>query len=231
MTTPLTVLRNRPLEQWKVTELKDELKRRSITTKGVKDDLVRRLEEVFRNDGEKLRSKPLQIPPGKAVSPQSITRVQFHQDQIHFSAVHETQLAIYETAKLERLKQWVPHESLPAPISNATYSCDSQLIYASFVDGAVGVFHAETLKLRCRIAASAYLPHNVVSTVYPLVVAAHPSEPNQFSLGLSDGGVVVFEPVESEGKWGTGPPVENGAASSVTIVPKAGTPGSEQGPR
>lgn len=180
---------------------------------------------------EKLRSKPLQIPPGKAVSPQSITRVQFHQDQIHFLAVHETQLAIYETAKLERLKQWVPHESLPAPISNATYSCDSQLIYASFIDGAVGVFHAETLKLRCRIAASAYLPHNVVSSVYPLVVAAHPSEPNQFSLGLSDGGVVVFEPVESEGKWGTGPPVENGAVSSVTIVPKAGTPGSEQGPR
>lgn len=52
MTTPLTDLRNRPLEQWKVTELKDELKRRSITTKGVKDDLVKRLEEAFRNDGE-----------------------------------------------------------------------------------------------------------------------------------------------------------------------------------
>lgn len=56
MTTPLTDLRNRPLEQWKVTELKDELKRRSITTKGVKDDLVRRLEEAFRNDGEKANS-------------------------------------------------------------------------------------------------------------------------------------------------------------------------------
>ena len=56
MTTPLTDLRNRPLEQWKVTELKDELKRRSITTKSVKDDLVRRLEEAFRNDGEKANS-------------------------------------------------------------------------------------------------------------------------------------------------------------------------------
>lgn len=56
MTTPLTDLRNRPLEQWKVTELRDELKRRSITTKGVKDDLVRRLEEAFRNDGENANS-------------------------------------------------------------------------------------------------------------------------------------------------------------------------------
>ena len=69
------------------------------------------------------------------------------------------------------------------------------------------------------------------STVYPLVVAAHPQEPNQFSLGLTDGSVVVLEPLESEGKWGTGPPAKNGAVSSVSIVPKAGTPGSEQGPR
>ena len=122
---------------------------------------------------------------------------------MHFLAVHETQLAIYETTKLERLKQWIPYESLSAPISNATYSCDSLLIYASFCDGAVGVFHADTLKLWCRIATSAYLPHNAISTVYPLVVAAHPQEPNQFSLGLTDGSVVVLEPLESEGKWGT----------------------------
>ncbi len=44
------------------------------------------------------------------------------------------------------------------------------------------------------------------STVYPLVIAAHPVEPNQFALGLSDGGVQVLEPLESEGKWGVGPP-------------------------
>jgi apoptotic chromatin condensation inducer in the nucleus len=56
MTTPLTDLRNRPLEQWKVTELKDELKRRNITTKGVKDDLVKRLEEAIHNDGENANS-------------------------------------------------------------------------------------------------------------------------------------------------------------------------------
>uniref|UniRef100_A0A0C9RTU1 TSA: Wollemia nobilis Ref_Wollemi_Transcript_13459_4557 transcribed RNA sequence n=1 Tax=Wollemia nobilis TaxID=56998 RepID=A0A0C9RTU1_9CONI len=181
---------------------------------------------------EKQKSKPLQIPASRPLSSQAVTRVQFHQDQIHFLAVHETQLAIYETTKLDRIKQWVPHESLSAPISNAAYSCDSQLIYASFCDGAVGVFHAETLKLRCRIAATAYFPPSVsISSVYPLVVAAHPSEPNQFSLGLSDGSVIVLEPSESEGRWGTGPPAENGPVSSVSVGPKAGTPGPEQGPR
>ncbi|GLJ08649.1 hypothetical protein SUGI_0092930 [Cryptomeria japonica] len=181
---------------------------------------------------EKHKSKLLQLPVGRSPSLQAGTRVQFHQDQIHFLAVHETQLAIYEASKLERIKQWVPHDSLSTPISNATYSCDSHLIYASFCDGAIGVFQAETLKLRCRISASAYLPSNSISTVYPLVVAAHPSEPNQFSLGLTDGSVIVMEPPESEGKWGTGPPIENGSVSSIPlVVPKAGTPGPEQGPR
>lgn len=51
--------------------------------------------------------------------------------------------------------------------------------------------------------------------VHPLVIAAHPSEANQFALGLSDGGVLVLEPSESEGKWGTSPPVENGAGPST----------------
>eukprot|EP00252_Welwitschia_mirabilis_P014885 TRINITY_DN3294_c0_g1_i12.p1 TRINITY_DN3294_c0_g1~~TRINITY_DN3294_c0_g1_i12.p1 ORF type:complete len:1122 (-),score=243.87 TRINITY_DN3294_c0_g1_i12:562-3927(-) len=172
---------------------------------------------------DRLRSKTLQIPSGRVPSSQAVTRVQFHHDQLHFLVVHETQLAIYEASKLERLKQWVPHDSLSSPISNATYSCDSQIIYASFCDGSVGVFHAESLKLRCRIAPSSYLPANV-SNVHPLVVAAHPSEPIQFALGLSDGSVIVLEPLESEGKWGSTPPSENGAASSLAVIPKAGTP-------
>lgn len=46
--------------------------------------------------------------------------------------------------------------------------------------------------------------------VYPLVVAAHPQEPSQFAVGLTDGTVKVIEPLESEGKWGVSPPVDNG---------------------
>uniref|UniRef100_A0A0C9S7I8 TSA: Wollemia nobilis Ref_Wollemi_Transcript_13460_4098 transcribed RNA sequence n=1 Tax=Wollemia nobilis TaxID=56998 RepID=A0A0C9S7I8_9CONI len=183
---------------------------------------------VWGTDGwERLRSKFLQLPPGRVPSSLAETRVQFHQDQMHFLVVHETQIAIYETSKLECLKQWVPRESLSAPISHATYSCDSQLIYTSFLDGVVGVFHAASLRLRCRIAPSAYLPS---SSVHPLVVAAHPSEPNQFAVGLSDGGVQVLEPLESEGKWGTGPPAENGSASNAPVV-TAGAAASEQNPR
>lgn len=52
--------------------------------------------------------------------------------------------------------QWVPQDALPAPISYASYSCFSELVYASFCDGNIGVFDADNLRLRCRIAPSAY---------------------------------------------------------------------------
>ncbi|KAG2729389.1 hypothetical protein I3760_01G247600 [Carya illinoinensis] len=184
---------------------------------------------VWSSDGwEKQKTRFLQLPPGRTPG-QSDTRVQFHQDQIHFLVAHETQLAIYETTKLECVKQWVPRES--APISHATFSCDSQLIYASFLDATVCVFTAANLRLRCRINPSAYLPSSVSSNVQPLVIAAHPQEPNQFALGLSDGGVHVFEPLESEGKWGVPPPVENGSASSVPATSPVGASGSDQAQR
>ncbi|TYJ31477.1 hypothetical protein E1A91_A06G201300v1 [Gossypium mustelinum] len=186
---------------------------------------------VWNTDGwEKQKARFLQVPAGRTPTALSDTRVQFHQDQIHFLVVHETQLAIYETTKLDCMKQWIPLDS-SAPITHATFSCDSQLVYASFLDASVCVFTAANLRLRCRINPSAYLPTNISSNVHPLVIAAHPSEPNEFALGLSDGGVHVFEPLESENKWGVPPPVENGSTSSMTATPSVGAPGSEQAQR
>ncbi|XP_059643467.1 topless-related protein 4-like isoform X2 [Cornus florida] len=171
---------------------------------------------VWSTDGwEKQANKFLQIPSGRALAPLAQTRVQFHQDQVHVLVVHDTQIAIYEAPKLECLKQWLPRESTGS-ITDATYSCDGQSIYASFEDGSVCVLTAATLRLRCRINPTSYLPSNPSSRVYPLVIAAHPSENNQFALGLTDGGVQVFEPLESEGKWGNVPPLENGAGPSTT---------------
>ncbi|KAH1079181.1 hypothetical protein AAZX31_19G216500 [Glycine max] len=172
---------------------------------------------------EKRKSVPIQLPAGKA--PVGDTRVQFHLDQIRLLVAHETQLAIYDASKMDRIRQWVPQDVLAAPISYAAYSCNSQLIYATFSDGNTGVFDADSLRLRCRIALSTYFsPAAALSgnqSVYPVVVAAHPLEPNQFAVGLTDGSVKVIEPSESEGKWGTSPPMDNGilngrAASSST---------------
>ncbi|CAI0629308.1 unnamed protein product [Linum tenue] len=179
---------------------------------------------VWNTDGwDRQASKFLQIPPGRPTSPVSDTRVQFHVDQTHLLAVHESQIALYEAPKLDCLKQWFPRDA--NPITHATYSCDSQSIYVSFEDGSVGVLTAPALRLRCRISSAAYLPPNPSLRVYPLVIAAHPTEANQFALGLTDGAVHVLEPLESEGKWGTAPPAENGAGGAPST---SGAAGSEQ---
>ncbi|KAK7822232.1 topless-related protein 3 [Quercus suber] len=53
-------------------------------------------------------------------------------------------------------------------------------------------------------------------SVHPLVVAANPLDPNQFAVGLTDGSVKVIEPTESEGKWGSSPPMDNGILNGRT---------------
>jgi WD40 repeat protein len=172
---------------------------------------------------DKRKSKSVPVQTGRS-PPVGDTKVQFHNDQVHLLVVHESQLAIYDASKLERLRYWSPHDSLSAPISSAIYSCDSLLVYASLCDGAVGVFDAESLRPHCRIAPSAYLPSGMNSSnAYPLVVASHPSEPNQFALGMTDGGVHVIEPSESEGKWGVGPPPDSGTVGSNPTLSNQGS--------
>lgn len=166
---------------------------------------------------EKRRSVAIQVPAGKATVGE--TRVQFHSDQVRLLVVHETQLAIYDATKMDRIRQWLPQDGVSAPISYAAFSCNSQLIYATFCDGNIGVFDPDSLRLRCRIAPSSYFSQAVLNgsqAVYPLVVAAHPHEANQFAVGLTDGSVKVIEPTEAEGKWGTAPPVDNGILSGRT---------------
>ncbi|KAK4799905.1 hypothetical protein SAY86_025270 [Trapa natans] len=46
------ILDNRPIDQWKVVELKEELKKRKLTTRGLKDDLIKRLDEALRIERE-----------------------------------------------------------------------------------------------------------------------------------------------------------------------------------
>ncbi|XP_052199318.1 topless-related protein 3 [Diospyros lotus] len=166
---------------------------------------------------ERKKTFPIQLPAGKA--PSGDTRVQFHSDQIRLLVSHETQLAIYDATKMDRVRQWVPQDVLLAPISYAAYSCNGQLVYTSFFDGNIGVFDADSLRLRCRISPSVYLSPAVINgsqAVYPLVVAAHPHEPNQFAIGLTDGSVRVMEPLETEGKWGVAPPIDNGMLNGRT---------------
>ncbi|KAJ4900652.1 Topless-related protein 3 [Raphanus sativus] len=116
---------------------------------------------------EKRKSVAIQMPAGNAAS--GDTRVQFHVDQIRVLAVHETQLAIL------MLTGWNVSDS-------GFLNTRCLLLY----------LQQYTLRLRCRISPSAYLPQGNQG-LSPLVVAAHPQEPNQFAVGLNDGSVKVIE--------------------------------------
>lgn len=142
----------------------------------------------------------LEIPSNWSPSESSETNVQFLQDHKHFLAVHETQLVIFETTTLERVHQWMIG-NFCARISQATLSSDNQLVYALMRDGIVLILSAPDLSPTFEINPCVYLPSDISSRVQPLVVASNPRKPNQFALGLSDGGVMVVEPHEIQGKW------------------------------
>ncbi|XWS44873.1 hypothetical protein CRYUN_Cryun15aG0086900 [Craigia yunnanensis] len=52
MSSRYQILDNRPIDQWRVIELKEELKRRKLTTRGLKEDLVKRLDEALQIERE-----------------------------------------------------------------------------------------------------------------------------------------------------------------------------------
>ncbi|XP_018462545.1 topless-related protein 1 [Raphanus sativus] len=154
---------------------------------------------------EKRNSMYMDTPRGRSRPAVSDVRVQFNQNQNHLLVVNEEQIAIYDAQKLDWLNTWFPRKATGRRITSGTYSADSQSIFVSFEDGTVSVLAALNLRLRCRINPTAYMPLNP-SFVRVLVIAAHPSESDQFAVGLSNGHVYVVEPSESEGTWGTSPP-------------------------
>ncbi|XP_017983146.1 PREDICTED: topless-related protein 1 isoform X1 [Theobroma cacao] len=162
---------------------------------------------------EKCKSKSLQLPDERMPVLESNTQVQFHLDQIHFLVVHETQLSIHEAKDLTCVQQWVPEDS--TRISQATYSCDSQMVYACFTDGTVAIFGASDLELKCQIIPTAYLPTSARLNVYPFAIAAHPQKSTQFAVGLTDGGVIVLEPPQHGNTWYVG---ENGSAIANSML-------------
>ncbi|KAK3211946.1 hypothetical protein Dsin_016652 [Dipteronia sinensis] len=52
MSSPYPILDNRPIDQWKVTELKEELKKRKLKSSGKKDELIRLLDQAIRTERE-----------------------------------------------------------------------------------------------------------------------------------------------------------------------------------
>ncbi|KAF5743337.1 hypothetical protein HS088_TW09G01404 [Tripterygium wilfordii] len=151
---------------------------------------------------EKQKEVFLQIPANRTLSSLSSNNLQVYNDHTRLLVVHGTQLAIYKAETLDCVKQWIVEES-SAPISHATLSCDSRIVYCGFLDGIVRILDASNFRIICQINPPAYLGLEISSGIYPVAVAANPQQPNQFALGLSNGGVHVIESLEFGSKWAT----------------------------
>ncbi|KAJ4707877.1 Topless-related protein 4 [Melia azedarach] len=169
------------------------------------------------NGWKKLCSKFLQcFQTGSVPENPIVNHIQFHPDQIHLVSVHEGQIDVYEAPTLNHILQLVP-EKLDLPITYATYSCDGKLIYVSCKSGCIKVLAAATLDLQCQINLTAYAQPSTTSLeLYPVIIAAHPSEANQIAVGLTDGRVHVLEPLQSEVEWGKLHPLGESREFSTT---------------
>ncbi|KAM0952917.1 putative transcription regulator SAP family [Dioscorea sansibarensis] len=70
MSSKYPVLDNRPIDQWKVTELKEELRKRGYPLRGLKEELVRRLDEALRREAEEVKMEEEQAEESNRSDPQ-----------------------------------------------------------------------------------------------------------------------------------------------------------------
>ncbi|KAJ4848171.1 hypothetical protein Tsubulata_018644 [Turnera subulata] len=115
MSSQYPILDNRPIDQWKVTELKEELKRRRLPLKGLKDDLIRRLDEALRveRENEIAALEAKDVDNGLNLNPQPVDEVQ---DTGAVQAITETAtLAVDDTAD----KHEVDNARVPIDVNNS----------------------------------------------------------------------------------------------------------------
>ncbi|KAL5853214.1 hypothetical protein ACOSQ3_008332 [Xanthoceras sorbifolium] len=161
------------------------------------------------NEWENICSKFLQsLHTGLVPETPVVIHIQFHPDQIHLLVVHERQIDVFEAPTLNQVMQLVLDNS-DLPISCGTYSCDGKSIYVGCKSGCIKVFDSGALDLRCQINLTAYAQPTTSLGLYPFVMAAHPSQPNQIALGLTNGRVHVLEPLLSQVEWGMLPPARD----------------------
>ncbi|AQL05848.1 Putative SAP DNA-binding domain family protein isoform 1 [Zea mays] len=99
------VLNNRPIDQWRVTDLKDELRKRKLPVKGLKEELVRRLFDSIQSEIEADEADEAdedvgvnvddQLPDANASEENTVTVTEVHQETV----VHVTQQVEVPTTK------------------------------------------------------------------------------------------------------------------------------------
>ncbi|CDP11741.1 unnamed protein product [Coffea canephora] len=120
---------------------------------------------IWNIDGwEKKKTKAIQAPPGHTSPLIGETKVQFHNDQCHLRVSHERHYENQFCKDSSIICVWVNHgcDFLLLSLIGYINSVNGLLVYTGFLDGGIGIFDADSLRLCCRIAPSAYMPSSIV---------------------------------------------------------------------
>jgi apoptotic chromatin condensation inducer in the nucleus len=114
------VLNNRPIDQWRVTDLKDELRKRKLPVKGLKDELVRRLFDSIQSEREAEETEEAdedvgvnvddQLPDANASEENTVTVTEVHQETV----VHITQQVEAPTTEVGQESALSPTRGAPS---------------------------------------------------------------------------------------------------------------------
>lgn len=111
------VLNNRPIDQWRVTDLKDELRKRKLPVKGLKEELVRRLFDSIQSEREAEEADEDvgvnvddQLPDANASKENTVTVTEVHQETV----VHVTQQVEVPTTEVGQESAISPTRGAPS---------------------------------------------------------------------------------------------------------------------
>ncbi|KAK7247465.1 hypothetical protein RIF29_42348 [Crotalaria pallida] len=157
MSSPCPILDNRPIDQWKVTELKEELKKRKLPIKGLKEDLIKRLDEALQiereaaaevSDGDEAKgldgdvAEPNDSETVTVVAEVVDTIVKKSDEMVELEVSEKDNAGIAEPGNVEKIPEVVEKESnkignvdgvsIPVDISSSVPAADQEVEHKDF---------------------------------------------------------------------------------------------------
>ncbi|KAI0507660.1 hypothetical protein KFK09_013787 [Dendrobium nobile] len=98
MLSQYPVLDNKPIDQWRVTELREELRRRKLATKGLKEELVKRLDEAIQKERQSENAGEL----GNGADPNLDLENNTDEEDVELEGADNTQPLLYEDNNIDK---------------------------------------------------------------------------------------------------------------------------------
>ncbi|XP_019417400.1 PREDICTED: apoptotic chromatin condensation inducer in the nucleus-like [Lupinus angustifolius] len=132
---------SKPIHQWKVTELKEELKRRRLTTTGLKNDLVRRLDDALRaeRDAVEASEKEEEVNgfEGKEIEAETVAVDDVAVDKVEnegkFEAAEKENVGVVELIEMDKAEKVMEglvddkQDDVTIPVDNSASAIDQDV--------------------------------------------------------------------------------------------------------